>query len=62
VDGRFELGDALAARKTFEGLAYESYIGQRLGEQIDGCAEGAEKQDDVDPIGVWPPPDEVDDR
>jgi hypothetical protein len=43
-------------------MAGESDIGKRLGEEIDGCADGSEKQDDVDPIVIWPPPDEVDDR
>ena len=62
MDGSFELGDALSARKPFERLACESDIGKCLCEQIDGCADRAEKQDDVDPIGVWPPPNEMDDR
>ena len=28
----------------------------------DGCADRSEKQDDVQPPGVWPPPNEMDDR
>ena len=62
MEGSFKLADALAARKAFEGVACESDIGKRFGEEIDGCADGAEKQDDVNPVGVWPAPDEVDDR
>jgi hypothetical protein len=43
-------------------VACESDVRKRLGEQIDGCADRTEKQDDIDPIGIRPPPNEVDDR
>src|ERR1700732_712447 len=61
MDCRFELGDALAARKAFDGVAYEANIGQGFNQKVDQCADRTEKQDDVDPIGIWPPSNEVDD-
>jgi hypothetical protein len=63
LDEAGEFPDALAARKGLERrLACHSHVRQRLDDQVDQRAEGAEKQDDVDPPGIRAPPDEVDDR
>ena len=59
---KLKLSDALAARKSLEGVASESDIGKRFGEEIDECAERTEKQNDEDPIVIRPPPNEMDDR
>ena len=59
---RFQFANALAPRKHFEGLAHQSNVGKRLDGKIDNRAQRTEKQDDKNPIGIRPPPDEVDDR
>src|SRR5208282_1432228 len=46
VNSSFQLCDALAPRKHFEGLAHQSDVGQRLDEKIDNRPERTEKQDD----------------
>jgi hypothetical protein len=58
---RFELADALAARKNFEGLAEQSDI-RAASMNIYQRAERSEKEDDVSPIDVRSSPDEVGDR
>src|SRR5439155_8447962 len=62
ADGCLKLSDALTAGEAFERLTGESDIGQRFGKEVDGCADGSQKQDDVDPIVVRPPANEMDDR
>src|ERR1039458_7167150 len=62
ADRSFEFANAPAARKDFEGLSHESNVGKRLNKKIDNRAERAEKQDDKNPVGIRPPPNEVDDR
>jgi hypothetical protein len=52
----------LTTRKYLEGLAEESKVGKHLDENIDQRAQRTKKEDDENPIHVWPTPDEVDDR
>jgi hypothetical protein len=58
----FQFVNALAAREDFEGLAEQSNVGKRLHKKIDDRAQRTEKQDDKNPVGIRPAPDEVDDR
>ena len=55
-----QLRDALAAREGFERLLQQTEVGKNLGEDVDQRADRAEKEDDPEPIKIWPPPDEVD--
>lgn len=59
---RFKLANALAARKSLEGLTKQSNIRNSLGENVYERAERTEKEDHVNPVDVRSSPDEVDDR
>ncbi len=57
----FQFANSAAAGKDFERLTQQTEIGQNLDEDVDERAEAATDQDDVQPICVRAPADEVDD-
>ena len=61
LDEGFELTDALAAGESAGGLAAEEVeVGSRFDEEVDDGAEGAEEDDDEEPVGIGAAAEEVD--
>ena len=60
LDESFEFTDAFSARESAGRLAAEEVeVGSGFNEEIDKCAEGAEEEDDEDPVSVWTAADEM---
>src|SRR5581483_6992824 len=62
ANGELEGLNVLAPRHAFQRMVEQGCVWHDFGKDVDQGADGAKKQDDVEPIGVGTAANEVDDR